>query len=81
MCLKEWYIDYTSEGGEEAEIEDVFTKETWTKFIIKKFQEEKENEETSAIKEEEQQTTMSPRKSVMLTTKEANSGGLNVSYK
>eukprot|EP00957_Ditylum_brightwellii_P011354 858699-Ditylum_brightwellii.AAC.1 len=42
--LKEWYIDYMSEGGEEAEIKEVLTKETWTESIIKKCQEEKEKE-------------------------------------
>eukprot|EP00957_Ditylum_brightwellii_P093661 7132286-Ditylum_brightwellii.AAC.1 len=80
MYLKMWYTQWRKDGGRDVLIEEAFTEEAWTDFIIQKNDEEKE--EAKALKKEAESLDEPPRSiQVKDPAKDTNSGGLNMSYK
>eukprot|EP00957_Ditylum_brightwellii_P072616 5517961-Ditylum_brightwellii.AAC.1 len=80
MYLKMWYMQWRKAGDRDILIEEVFTEELWSDFVIRTNGEERE--EAKALKKEaELQEELPCFVQVKDPVKETSSGGLNVSYK
>eukprot|EP00957_Ditylum_brightwellii_P004601 350020-Ditylum_brightwellii.AAC.1 len=75
-----WYTQWRKDGGKDVLIEEAFTEEAWTDFIIQKNEEEKE--EAKVLKKEAESLDEPPHSvQVKDPVKDTTSGGLNMSYK